>query len=222
MRAGLGPPPILDRDPAHLDAAEAERFGVGALPASLDDALLALAEDDVVRGWLGPTLYEAYVGIKQLRAGRGRRVRPRRDVQALCRDLLTPRRPWAPRPDRLLPRLLGQLLASIERELPRAVELRHRLHEHPELAHAEEWTAATVAAELPVPCTTVAGTGRIARGDRPAPGWTGDSVPGGAPWQYAPSSTGCRSRSARCSSSAPRAARCTRAGTTCTWRRWWR
>jgi glutamine synthetase len=65
VRAGLAPPPILDRDPAHLDAAEAERFGVGALPASLDDALLALAEDDVVRGWLGATLYEAYVGIKQ-------------------------------------------------------------------------------------------------------------------------------------------------------------
>jgi glutamine synthetase len=65
VRAGLAPPPILDRDPAHLDATEAERFGVGALPASLDDALLALAEDDVVRGWLGATLYEAYVGIKQ-------------------------------------------------------------------------------------------------------------------------------------------------------------
>jgi amidohydrolase len=59
--------------------------------------------------------------------------------------------------------LLGALLAGIELELPRAVELRHRLHAHPELAHAEEWTAATVAAELPVGCTTVAGTGRIAR-----------------------------------------------------------
>jgi glutamine synthetase len=65
VRAGLAPPPILDRDPAHLDAGEAERFGVGALPASLEDALRALAEDDVVRGWLGATTYEAYVGIKQ-------------------------------------------------------------------------------------------------------------------------------------------------------------
>jgi metal-dependent amidase/aminoacylase/carboxypeptidase family protein len=59
--------------------------------------------------------------------------------------------------------LLAQLLDGIERELPRAVELRHRLHARPELAHAEEWTAATVAGELPVPCTTAAGTGRIAR-----------------------------------------------------------
>ncbi len=65
VRRGLAPPPILDRDPARLDAAEAERFGVGALPASLEDALRALAADDVVRGWLGATLYEAYVGIKQ-------------------------------------------------------------------------------------------------------------------------------------------------------------
>jgi amidohydrolase len=65
--------------------------------------------------------------------------------------------------------LLGQLLKGIERELPRAVELRHRLHEHPELAHAEQWTAETVAAELPVPCTTVAGTGRIASVGPPGP-----------------------------------------------------
>ena len=65
MRTGLAPPPILDRDPAQLDAAEAVRFGVGALPASLEDALRALAEDDVARGWLGATLYEAYVGIKR-------------------------------------------------------------------------------------------------------------------------------------------------------------
>ncbi len=59
--------------------------------------------------------------------------------------------------------LLEQLLLGIERELPSAVELRHRLHARPELAHVEEQTAATVAAELPVASTTVAGTGRIAR-----------------------------------------------------------
>jgi glutamine synthetase len=65
IRAALPPPPILDRDPARLDAAEAERYGVGALPASLEDALQALAADDTVRGWLGATLYEAYVGVKR-------------------------------------------------------------------------------------------------------------------------------------------------------------
>ena len=59
--------------------------------------------------------------------------------------------------------LLGELLEGIERELPRAVALRHRLHAQPELAHAEERTAAAVAEELPVACATVAGTGKIAR-----------------------------------------------------------
>jgi amidohydrolase len=51
----------------------------------------------------------------------------------------------------------------VERELPRAIALRHRLHAEPELAHAEERTAATVSQELPVASVTIAGTGRIAR-----------------------------------------------------------
>jgi amidohydrolase len=58
--------------------------------------------------------------------------------------------------------LLKLLLAGVERELPRAVELRHLLHAHPELAHAEQRTAAAVAAQLPVEAVPVAGTGRIA------------------------------------------------------------
>jgi amidohydrolase len=61
--------------------------------------------------------------------------------------------------DEVLPRLL----AAIERELPRAVELRHRLHAHPEPAHAEHETSAALAAELPVVCERAAGTGLIAR-----------------------------------------------------------
>jgi len=59
--------------------------------------------------------------------------------------------------------LLERLLAAIERELPQAIALRRRLHAKPELAHAEEGTAAAIAHELPVPCAVVAGTGRIAR-----------------------------------------------------------
>ena len=58
---------------------------------------------------------------------------------------------------------LARLLAALERELPAAIELRHRLHAEPELAHAEERTAATVARALPVASATVAGTGRIAQ-----------------------------------------------------------
>jgi amidohydrolase len=59
--------------------------------------------------------------------------------------------------------VLELLLAGIERELPAAVALRHRLHAEPELAHAESATAALIAAELPVPGETVAGTGLMAR-----------------------------------------------------------
>jgi amidohydrolase len=58
--------------------------------------------------------------------------------------------------------LLARLLEGIERELPRAVALRHRLHASPELAHAEERTAASVAAELPVAGRAAAATGRLA------------------------------------------------------------
>jgi glutamine synthetase len=65
LRRGLEPAPVLDRDPAELDASEAERYGVGAGPRTLEDALRALAEDEVLRGSLGPTLYEAYAGLKQ-------------------------------------------------------------------------------------------------------------------------------------------------------------
>ena len=65
VRSELPAPPILDRDPALLDEAEAERFGVGALPASLEGSLQALAEDDTARGWMTPLLYDAYVGLKR-------------------------------------------------------------------------------------------------------------------------------------------------------------
>jgi amidohydrolase len=44
--------------------------------------------------------------------------------------------------------LAARLLAFIERELPRAVELRHVLHAAPELAHEERRTSALIAAEL--------------------------------------------------------------------------
>lgn len=65
VRERLPPPPILDRDPAELDAAEAARYGVGALPGSLEESLQALAGDDTARGWLDPLLYEAYVSVKR-------------------------------------------------------------------------------------------------------------------------------------------------------------
>jgi glutamine synthetase len=65
VRAGLPAPPVLDRDPAELDPAEAERFGVGALTSSLEESLQALSEDGAVRGWMGALLYDAYVAVKR-------------------------------------------------------------------------------------------------------------------------------------------------------------
>jgi len=65
VRTGLPAPPILDRDPASLQGAEAARYGVGGWPATLADSLRALAEDGTVRGWMTPLLYDAYVGVKR-------------------------------------------------------------------------------------------------------------------------------------------------------------
>jgi glutamine synthetase len=81
MRAELPAPTILDRDPASLDEADSARFRVGEWPASLEDSLQAVAEDDTVRGWMTPLLYNAYVGVKraELQAVAGL------DVAEVCR-----------------------------------------------------------------------------------------------------------------------------------------
>jgi glutamine synthetase len=81
VRAGLPAPPILDRDPAQLEAAEAERYGVGALPASLEDSLRALARDDTARAWMKPLLHEAYVGVKRAEI----EAAAESDIGELCR-----------------------------------------------------------------------------------------------------------------------------------------
>jgi glutamine synthetase len=81
VRGRLPTPPMLDRDPAQLDAEEAERFGVGALPATLEHALQALADDDTAHGWMTPLLYDAYTSVKQAELDAARDV----DLEELCR-----------------------------------------------------------------------------------------------------------------------------------------
>jgi glutamine synthetase len=81
IHAELPTPAMLDRDPAELDAREAERFGVGALPSTLAQALQALADDDVARGWMTPLLYDAYVSIKHAERDAARDM----DLEELCR-----------------------------------------------------------------------------------------------------------------------------------------
>ena len=60
--------------------------------------------------------------------------------------------------------LLGDLLGSLDKELPRAAALRERLHASPELSHQERNTAAIVADFLGGEnVSSVAGTGLLAR-----------------------------------------------------------
>jgi amidohydrolase len=60
-------------------------------------------------------------------------------------------------------RLLRELLARVNDELPDALALRRRLHAEPELSHAEHATSALIAEQLPLASEPLAGTGRIAR-----------------------------------------------------------
>ncbi len=81
VRRRLAAPPILDRDPALLDGAERERYGVDGLPSSLAEALAALAEDEVARAWLSPLTYDAYVSVKRAEVEAAAEV----DLADLCR-----------------------------------------------------------------------------------------------------------------------------------------
>jgi glutamine synthetase len=65
IRDRLPPPPLLECDPAELAEEDAARFGVGALPASLGEALEALAADREASGWLSPLLLDAYLCLKR-------------------------------------------------------------------------------------------------------------------------------------------------------------
>jgi glutamine synthetase len=65
IRRELPPAAVLERDPALLDDAQASEHGVGALPATLAEAMQALEQDATVRGWMGPLLYDAYVAVKR-------------------------------------------------------------------------------------------------------------------------------------------------------------
>jgi glutamine synthetase len=60
----LPAPEILRGDPSALGSADAERHRVGGLPATLEEAMRALADDESARGWLPPLLYDAYVSLK--------------------------------------------------------------------------------------------------------------------------------------------------------------
>lgn len=65
VRRELPPVPRQDDDPAALDPTERERRGMRALPASLEEALRALEDDEAIAGWLPTELREAYLAMKR-------------------------------------------------------------------------------------------------------------------------------------------------------------
>jgi glutamine synthetase len=65
VRGDLPAPALLLVDPATLEGEDQERFGVGALPTSLEAALDALDADELAEGWFPPLLLEAYTTLKR-------------------------------------------------------------------------------------------------------------------------------------------------------------
>ncbi|HEX3910887.1 MAG TPA: glutamine synthetase family protein [Solirubrobacteraceae bacterium] len=65
VRVRLDPAPVMTEDPTRVAAHEADRYGLGALPGSLTQALQALSADQTARGWLSPLMYEAYLAVKR-------------------------------------------------------------------------------------------------------------------------------------------------------------
>ncbi|WP_406676167.1 type I glutamate--ammonia ligase [Moorella sp. ACPs] len=58
IKKGLTPPPPTDKNIFAMNPAELQAEGIGVLPGSLDEALEALAEDEVIKEALGPHIYE--------------------------------------------------------------------------------------------------------------------------------------------------------------------
>jgi glutamine synthetase len=64
IERGLDLPPPVDFDPGQLSDAERAARGIERLPATLDAALAALADDAVLLAALGDDLARAYLAVK--------------------------------------------------------------------------------------------------------------------------------------------------------------
>ena len=65
IRDRLPRPALVDRDPAEMSDGERDALGVKTLPASLQEALAAFAQDPCAEGWFSPTMVEAYGALKR-------------------------------------------------------------------------------------------------------------------------------------------------------------
>jgi glutamine synthetase len=65
IERGLEPPEPVEVDPATIDEDERERRGIVRLPATQEEALDALAADEVLTGALGPGLAGSYLAVRR-------------------------------------------------------------------------------------------------------------------------------------------------------------
>ncbi|MBA2680839.1 MAG: glutamine synthetase [Ktedonobacteraceae bacterium] len=65
IRNKIEPPAPVDIDPGNYSEDEHERLGIHLFPASLDEALDALEQDQVLLDALGPLLAESYIAVKR-------------------------------------------------------------------------------------------------------------------------------------------------------------
>ena len=65
IERGLEPPVPVEVDPATIDEDEREQRGILRLPGTQEEALDALAADEVLTGALGPVLAESYLAVRR-------------------------------------------------------------------------------------------------------------------------------------------------------------
>ena len=65
LERGLEPPEPVEVDPATIDEEERKRRGIDRLPATQEDALHALAADELLLDALGPTLADSYLAVRR-------------------------------------------------------------------------------------------------------------------------------------------------------------
>jgi glutamine synthetase len=65
LERGLEPPEPVEIDPATIDEQEREQRGIVRLPTTQEEALDALAADDVLLAALGPVLAESYLAVRR-------------------------------------------------------------------------------------------------------------------------------------------------------------
>ena len=65
LERGLEPPEPVEVDPATIDESERDVRGIVPLPATQDEALDALAGDQVLTAALGPVLAESYLAVRR-------------------------------------------------------------------------------------------------------------------------------------------------------------